>query len=107
MLQVARFGLLSYELRANNPPKQEFLKLPLHPQPHAESLILGNLGEYFTMMILHSYCVSKDSVEGLLLAAKAGATFVSPFIGRLDEIGQEGMQIDHAFCRTSPDECVG
>jgi transaldolase len=28
-----------------------------------------------------------------LLAAKAGATFVSPFIGRLDDIGHEGMQI--------------
>ncbi len=28
-----------------------------------------------------------------LLAAKAGATFVSPFIGRLDDIGQEGMEI--------------
>jgi len=28
-----------------------------------------------------------------LLAAKAGASFVSPFIGRLDDRGQEGMQI--------------
>ena len=28
-----------------------------------------------------------------LLAAKAGATFVSPFIGRLDDIGQDGMGI--------------
>ncbi len=28
-----------------------------------------------------------------LLAAKAGATFVSPFIGRLDDNGHEGMQI--------------
>jgi len=26
-----------------------------------------------------------------LLAAKSGATFVSPFVGRLDDIGQEGM----------------
>jgi transaldolase len=26
-----------------------------------------------------------------LLAAKAGATYVSPFIGRLDDISQEGM----------------
>ena len=26
-----------------------------------------------------------------LLAAKAGATFVSPFVGRLDDISQEGM----------------
>lgn len=30
-----------------------------------------------------------------LLAAKAGATFVSPFIGRLDDAGHEGMQIVH------------
>ncbi len=28
-----------------------------------------------------------------LLAAKAGATYVSPFVGRLDDIGQEGMQL--------------
>ena len=28
-----------------------------------------------------------------LLAAKAGATYVSPFIGRRDDIGQDGMQI--------------
>jgi transaldolase len=28
-----------------------------------------------------------------LLAAKAGATFISPFIGRLDDIGAEGMQL--------------
>lgn len=28
-----------------------------------------------------------------LLAAKAGATYVSPFIGRLDDVGQVGMEI--------------
>jgi transaldolase len=28
-----------------------------------------------------------------MLAAKAGATFVSPFIGRLDDIGAQGMDI--------------
>lgn len=28
-----------------------------------------------------------------LLAAKAGATYVSPFIGRLDDIGQDGMDL--------------
>jgi transaldolase len=28
-----------------------------------------------------------------LLAAKAGATFVSPFIGRLDDISQDGMDV--------------
>ena len=28
-----------------------------------------------------------------LLAAKAGATFVSPFVGRIDDVGQFGMEI--------------
>ena len=28
-----------------------------------------------------------------LLAAKAGATFISPFIGRLDDIGADGMEV--------------
>ncbi len=28
-----------------------------------------------------------------LLAAKAGASFISPFVGRLDDIGQEGMSL--------------
>ncbi|MBS1793938.1 MAG: fructose-6-phosphate aldolase [Acidobacteria bacterium] len=28
-----------------------------------------------------------------LLAAKAGATYISPFIGRLDDIGQDGMAL--------------
>ena len=33
------------------------------------------------------------SLNQALLAAKAGATFVSPFVGRLDDIGQDGMQL--------------
>jgi transaldolase len=28
-----------------------------------------------------------------LLAAKAGATYVSPFVGRLDDIGHQGMEV--------------
>ncbi len=33
------------------------------------------------------------SAAQALLAAKAGATFVSPFVGRLDDIGQDGMAL--------------
>lgn len=33
------------------------------------------------------------SVSQALLAAKAGATFISPFVGRLDDISGEGMQL--------------
>ncbi len=28
-----------------------------------------------------------------ILAAKAGATFISPFVGRLDDIGQDGLEL--------------
>ena len=33
-----------------------------------------------------------------LLAAKAGATFISPFVGRLDDIGQDGMGLIEEIC---------
>lgn len=33
------------------------------------------------------------SVNQALLAAKAGATFVSPFVGRLDDISEDGIQL--------------
>ena len=33
------------------------------------------------------------SAAQALLAAKAGATFVSPFVGRLDDLGQDGMEL--------------
>jgi transaldolase len=33
------------------------------------------------------------SVAQGLMAAKAGATYISPFVGRLDDIGEDGMQL--------------
>jgi transaldolase len=33
------------------------------------------------------------SAAQALLAAKAGATFISPFVGRLDDIGEAGMEL--------------
>ena len=33
------------------------------------------------------------STAQALLAAKAGATYVSPFVGRLDDIGFEGIDL--------------
>lgn len=38
-----------------------------------------------------------SSSQGLL-AAKAGATFVSPFVGRLDDISLEGMDLIEQLC---------
>jgi transaldolase len=33
------------------------------------------------------------SAAQALLAAKAGAAFISPFVGRLDDVGQDGMEL--------------
>ncbi len=38
------------------------------------------------------------SAAQAILAAKAGATFVSPFVGRLDDIGQNGLELIHDMC---------
>jgi transaldolase len=35
------------------------------------------------------------SANQALLAAKAGAAYVSPFLGRLDDVGQDGMELVH------------
>lgn len=32
-----------------------------------------------------------------LVAAKAGATYVSPFLGRLDDVGHDGMELIHSI----------
>jgi len=40
---------------------------------------------------IRTNCTLVFSAGQALLAAKAGATFVSPFIGRLDDISQEGV----------------
>jgi transaldolase len=34
-----------------------------------------------------------------LMAAKAGATFISPFVGRLDDISQDGMHLIQEICQ--------
>lgn len=39
------------------------------------------------------------SANQALIAARAGATFVSPFIGRLDDIGHDGMQVVRDICQ--------
>jgi transaldolase len=38
------------------------------------------------------------SAPQALLSAKAGATYISPFLGRLDDIGQEGMDLVRDIC---------
>jgi transaldolase len=42
---------------------------------------------------IHTNVTLCFSAAQALLAAKAGATYISPFVGRLDDVGQDGMQL--------------
>src|SRR5882672_9941374 len=39
------------------------------------------------------------SAAQAILAAKAGATYISPFVGRLDDIGSDGMDLIQDICQ--------
>ena len=62
------------------------IKIPINPEGLKAVKVLSKKGIQTNVTLIFS-------ANQALLAAKAGATFVSPFIGRLDDIGQEGMQI--------------
>ncbi|MDB2362652.1 fructose-6-phosphate aldolase [Flavobacteriales bacterium] len=48
---------------------------------------------YFSDKGIKTNCTLIFSVGQALIAAQAGATYVSPFIGRLDDSGEDGIQI--------------
>lgn len=49
--------------------------------------------KYFSDHEIRTNCTLVFSAGQALLAAKAGATYVSPFIGRLDDISMDGLQL--------------
>ncbi|MCK0147688.1 fructose-6-phosphate aldolase [Arenibacter sp. F26102] len=49
--------------------------------------------KYFTDKGIRTNCTLIFSCGQALLAAKAGATYVSPFIGRLDDISTDGLNL--------------
>lgn len=49
--------------------------------------------KYLTSKGIKTNCTLVFSVGQALLAAKAGATYVSPFIGRLDDISTDGVEL--------------
>lgn len=48
---------------------------------------------YFTSKGIRTNCTLIFSAGQAILAAKAGATYLSPFIGRIDDISWDGMQL--------------
>jgi transaldolase len=62
------------------------VKVPLIPEGIRACRALSSEG----IKVNVTLCFSPSQA---LLAAKSGATFISPFVGRLDDISQDGMQL--------------
>jgi transaldolase len=55
----------------------------------AEGRVLAKLAKNVAVKVPLTW----DGLKACKLAAKAGATFVSPFIGRLDDVGLDGVEL--------------
>jgi transaldolase len=66
--------------------EQVVIKLPMTPDGLRATRLLSEEGIRVNVTLIF------QSVQAML-AAKAGAAYVSPFIGRLDDISQRGMEI--------------
>ena len=62
------------------------VKIPITPEGLAATKVLSKEGVKVNMTLVFS-------VKQSILAAKAGATYASPFLGRLDDIGSDGMTL--------------
>ncbi len=67
-------------------PDNVIIKIPCTPEGLAATKILTNEGIKTNVTLIFS-------ASQALMAAKAGATYVSPFIGRIDDTGHDGMTL--------------
>ena len=67
-------------------PENVIIKIPCTPEGLAATKILTEDGIQTNVTLIFS-------ASQALMAAKAGATYVSPFIGRIDDTGHDGMNL--------------
>ena len=67
-------------------PENVIIKIPCTPEGLAATKILTEEGIKTNVTLIFS-------ASQALMAAKAGATYVSPFIGRIDDTGHDGMNL--------------
>lgn len=68
------------------------IKIPLIPEGLKAINILSSLGIKTNATLIFN-------VNQGILAANAGATYISPFVGRLDDVGQDGMKLIAEVCQ--------
>jgi transaldolase len=79
-------GMLSEAKVLSKLASNVVVKIPMIPEGLRAAKAVSSMGIPVNMTLIFS------ANQGLL-AAKAGASYVSPFIGRLDDIGQRGMEV--------------
>jgi transaldolase len=67
-------------------PENVIIKIPCTPEGLAATKVLTKEGVDTNVTLIFS-------ASQALMAAKAGATYVSPFIGRIDDTGHDGMNL--------------
>lgn len=77
-------GMMEQAARLSDLADNVVIKLPLGPDGLRAARSLSEKGVETNVTL----CFSANQA---LLAAKAGATYISPFVGRLDDLGQDGM----------------
>ena len=84
-LDTAGMVAQAHELKSQL-PDNVIIKIPCTPEGLAATKILTNEGIKTNVTLIFS-------ASQALMAAKAGATYVSPFIGRIDDTGHDGMTL--------------
>ena len=79
-------GMVSEAKHLSSIAPNVVVKIPIIPEGLRATKTISEMGIRINMTLVFS------ANQGLL-AAKAGASFISPFIGRLDDIGQRGMEL--------------
>ncbi len=77
-------GMVSEGKRNRSFAENVVVKIPMIAEGLRATKTLSSMGIPINMTLIFS------AVQGLV-AAKAGASYLSPFIGRLDDVGQDGM----------------
>lgn len=85
-------GMLKEGERLTSIAKNVVIKLPITLNGLKACNYFANKGK----MVNLTLCFSAAQA---ILAAKAGAAFVSPFVGRLDDVGEDGLGLIEEICQ--------
>ena len=79
-------GMIEEGVRLSRIHRNVVVKCPLIPEGLKATRQLSERGIRVNVTLVFSAAQA-------LLAAKAGAAFISPFVGRLDDVGHDGMEV--------------